>query len=138
MDATRFTIIDEQTAHEVTARVEGDNVRLAPETVADALGWELEERGLCRGDTCVPTVGAVGLVDGRGIDLRVLADLLERPLALDSKHRVAALAAPAHERARALAAGEAPDFTLPDLQGRMHSLAEHRGKKVLLIAHASW
>jgi peroxiredoxin len=33
---------------------------------------------------------------------------------------------------------EAPDFTLPDLAGRMHTLSDHRGKKVLLIAYASW
>ena len=32
----------------------------------------------------------------------------------------------------------APDFTLPDLAGHMHSLSDYRGKKVLLIAYASW
>jgi hypothetical protein len=106
--------------------------------VEEALGWTLEERGLCRGGTCVPTSGAVGLVNGRGVDLHGLADLLGRPLAVDAEHRVAALAAAAQDRSRALATLEAPDFTLPDLQGRMHSLTEHRGKKVLLIAHASW
>jgi peroxiredoxin len=33
---------------------------------------------------------------------------------------------------------EAPDFTLPDLRGRLHSLRDQRGKKTLLIAWASW
>jgi peroxiredoxin len=33
---------------------------------------------------------------------------------------------------------EAPDFTLPDLEGALHSLSDHRGKKRLLIAWASW
>jgi len=32
----------------------------------------------------------------------------------------------------------APDFTLPDLDGRLHSLSEHRGRKVLLNSWASW
>jgi peroxiredoxin len=32
----------------------------------------------------------------------------------------------------------APDFTLPDLAGRPHSLAEQRGNKVLLVVWASW
>jgi peroxiredoxin len=32
----------------------------------------------------------------------------------------------------------APDFTLPDLDGRMHSLSDYRGKKVFLLAWASW
>ena len=44
----------------------------------------------------------------------------------------------AEERAQALASLEAPDFTLPDLDGRPHSLSEHRGKKVFLVAYASW
>ena len=33
---------------------------------------------------------------------------------------------------------EAPNFTLPDMNGRAHSLADYRGKKVLLITWASW
>ena len=138
MGATRFTLIDEQKTHEVLADVDGEDVRLTPATLAVTLGWKLEPRGLCRGEVCVPTSGAAGLANERGISVRAFADLLERPLAVDVEHRVAALAAPARERTQALETLEAPDFTLPDLQGRMHSLTEHRGKKVLLIAHASW
>ena len=26
----------------------------------------------------------------------------------------------------------------PDLEGKLHSLSDHRGKKVLLVAYASW
>ncbi len=44
----------------------------------------------------------------------------------------------AADRASQLASGEAPDFTLPDLQGRLHSLSDYRGKKVLLVTYASW
>ena len=73
-----------------------------------------------------------------GIDLAELARLLGRPLALDADERAAALAAPASGRSAALASLEAPDFTLPDLAGKLHSLSEHRGKKVLLVAYASW
>ena len=138
MRATFFTLIDEQKAHEVPASVAGDEVRITPAAGALTLGWKLEARGLCRRGTCIPTANVPGLVNGQGIDLKALAGLLERPLALDVENRVAALAAPAPERTRALAALEAPDFTLPDLQGRLHSLTEHRGKKVLLLAHASW
>ena len=32
----------------------------------------------------------------------------------------------------------APDFTLPDLAGQIHTLSDYRGKKVLLVAYASW
>ena len=44
----------------------------------------------------------------------------------------------AADRAAALRSLEAPDFTLPDRTGRLHSLSEHRGKKVLLVSWASW
>jgi len=32
----------------------------------------------------------------------------------------------------------APDFSLPDMAGKNHSLAELRGKKILLVTWASW
>ena len=32
----------------------------------------------------------------------------------------------------------APDFTLPDLAARLHSLSRFKRKKVLLVAWASW
>jgi peroxiredoxin len=41
-------------------------------------------------------------------------------------------------RSDALRSLEAPDFTLPDLEGRRHSLSDQRGKKVLLVTWASW
>lgn len=44
---------------------------------------------------------------------------------------------PAHPEGR-LASLEAPDFTLPDLDGRPHSLSDYRGQKILLAAYASW
>ena len=61
-----------------------------------------------------------------------------RPVAVDPEESAAYLGAPARARAAALASLEAPNFTLPDLDGRLHSLSEHRGKKVLLVAYASW
>jgi peroxiredoxin len=33
---------------------------------------------------------------------------------------------------------QAPDFTLPDLEGKWHALSEYRGRKVLLVSWASW
>jgi hypothetical protein len=74
----------------------------------------------------------------RGVDLRAFAGLLGRPLVVDETERAAALGASAREQASLLASGVAPDFSLPDLKGQLHTLSEHRGKKVLLIAYASW
>lgn len=138
MSSIPFTIIDEQRPAEVRARVAGGRVRLPPESLQTALGFRLEPQGLCRGSLCIPIAGRAGLVSDDGVDLAALADLLDRPLALDAGAGVAALAASAGERSARLASLEAPDFALPDLSGRVHRLSEHRGKKVLLIAYASW
>jgi hypothetical protein len=138
MSALPFTVIDVQRAREVTAVVEGDRVRLPAASLEAALGWTLEPRGLCRGSVCIPTAGRPDLATEAGVDLAALAGLLERPLALDAEHRAAAPAASAAERSNRLERLEAPDFALPDLAGRVHRLSEHRGKKVLLIAYASW
>jgi hypothetical protein len=70
--------------------------------------------------------------------LEALVAAGDRPLAVDRDEGVAYLGVPASVRAARLASLEAPDFTLPDLDGRAHSLSEHRGRKVLLVAYASW
>ncbi len=137
---TSFTLLhDGETATiEVHLDLDADLVRIAPEDIRDQLGWELKPEGLCRGDVCVPVVLREQLVSEDGIDLAALADALGRPLALDPGERAAALGTAATERGALLERLEAPDFSLPDLEGRMHSLSEQRGKKVLLIAYASW
>ena len=77
-------------------------------------------------------------MDDDGIDLAAVARLLNRPLVLDADAGVAVLGGAAAERSAHLASLEAPDFTLPNLDGRLHSLRDQRGKKTVLIAWASW
>jgi hypothetical protein len=138
MASRPVTLIDEARPSTVEARVRPDGLRLAPAEVARALGWELRPEGLCRGDVCVPVRDRAMLVDDDGISLAALARVLDRPLAVDVDEGVAVLGASAAGRAARLASREAPDLTLPDLDGRLHSLRDQRGKKTLLIAWASW
>jgi hypothetical protein len=133
-----FTLIDENRRCEVDAVVEGGHVTLAAPDLERATGWALKSEGLCQGGICVPVAPSSGLVrDGR-VDLAAFASLLGRPLAMDVDARAAALGDSAHDRSTAMRTGMAPDFTLPDLSGRMHSLGDWRGRKALLIAWASW
>ena len=131
-----FTLIDDGRVLEAEAVVSGDRVTLTGG--ASVLGWEWKDEGLCRGDVCIPVRDPAALRTPDGIDLAGLAGLLGRPLALDVAERAAALAEAPSDRNAQLASLEAPDFTLPDLDGKLHSLSEHRGKKVLLVAYASW
>ncbi len=83
--------------------------------------------------------GRVALLGaGEGIERARQAEAAGRPVALDREERAAYLGVPASERAAALTSLQAPDFTLPDLAGRPHALSAQRGKKVLLVAYASW
>jgi len=95
-------------------------------------------KGLCRDDVCIPVRERAALIGDHGLALTKLADLLDRPLALDVEERAAALGTAHTSRAAEMASLEAPDFELPDIHGRLHKLSDHRGKKVLLIAYASW
>jgi len=133
-----LTLIDGERRHAIGAQFAGGRVQLDPADVEIALGWKLAPEGLCRGSVCIPVRDRASLVASGGLDLEAFAALLGRPLAVDLEERVAALGENAGDRAAALRTLEAPDFTLPDLTGRLHSLSDHRGKKVLLIAYASW
>ena len=138
MASTAFELIEGGSFHALDATVAGERVWIAPAALARATGWALKPEGLCREAVCVPVRDRAALVGADGVELAAFAAALGLPLALDLEERAAALGTPAAERGAALASLEAPDFSLPDLAGRMHTLSEHRGKKALLIAYASW
>ena len=133
-----FTIVSERSAAQVDASTDDGLLRVSAEAVERALGWELTEEGFCLGPVCYPLPPDASLVTEQGIDLAGLAALIDRPIALDEAEGAAYLGVSARERARDLELLHAPDFTLPDLDGTPHSLADYRGKKVLLVAYASW
>lgn len=133
-----LTIIDGGTPAVVAARIAGGRVRVPAVDVQRALGWEVHEDLLCRDTMCVPVTPGSALVTDDGVDLGTLAALLDRPFAVDLEERAAYLGVSAGDRAGALTSLQAPDFTLPDLDGRLHALVDHRGRKVLLVAWASW
>jgi len=133
-----FTLIEEHAAHDVEVSLDDGSVRLEPAALEQALGWSLKPEGLCRDEVCVPVGDPEALVRNGQIDLVTFADVVGQPLAMDLGERAAALGTPARDRAAALDGGDAPDFMLPDLEGKLHSPSDHRGKKVLLIVYASW
>jgi hypothetical protein len=106
--------------------------------------WELKPQGICRGDLCVPIPpGAdahfTAKRDGATyLNFTALADLMGKPWASDAKHRVWYFGPEAAQRGDALKSLQAPDFELPDLEGKPHRLSDYRGQKVFLLAWASW
>src|SRR5262249_52008503 len=122
------------------AQAIGDELWLTGRDAAAATGWEAKAEGLCRGPVCVPLPPGRErefVRDGR-LNVAALWRHLGRPVMHDARGQAWVLGRGAGERAAALRSLQAPDFTLPDPGGRLHSLADHRGKKVLLVTWASW
>jgi hypothetical protein len=133
-----FTILERDTTWRGDVRWDGDSIRLDPKALQEAVGWELKTEGLCRGSVCMPTARHAGLVDARGVDLEMLAGILQQPLVIDRDEAVAALAEAPLDHTSRVEALQAPDFALPDLTGKIHRLSDYRGKKILLHAWSSW
>ncbi len=108
--------------------------------LGEVTGWQLKPEGLCRGEVCVPLSDSARerLVDGSQVHASGLWEELGRPMLHDVSCSTWVLGEAAEERSRQLDSLEAPDFTLPDITGKLHSLSDHRGKKVLLVTWASW
>lgn len=133
-----FTILEDGCETTVDAHREGGRVLVSPEDLELSLGWTLKPEGFCRDGACVPVAGTSGVVQAGAVDLAAFAGLLGRPLALDAEAGAACLGESAAQRSAAIRGGLAPEFTLPDLAGRRHSLGDWKGRKALLIAWASW
>ena len=127
------TILSDAGEFEVQA---ADGLCVSAADAERATGWTLKPEGMCRGDLCVPL--RAEMQRGGKVDLAAFWRLLGNPVVHDERQQIWALGAGADERAAALADGMAPDFTLPDLHGKPHTLSALRGKKVFLCTWASW
>jgi len=105
---------------------------VSAEELERVTGWRLKAEGLCREDRCVPFTAS----DPGHIPLTDVTTALAAPLVHDERHALWALGA--ESGGHALTTATAPDFELPDVDGRPFRLSSLRGKKVLLVAWASW
>ena len=134
-------IYGEKESQVASASAEGDNLWLASDDVHRVTGWELKPEGVCRGEICVPIpphrrdefVSA-----DKSFNLGAFAGLLGQAVVHDDTYAVWFFGEAIDARRNHLLTLEAPDFTLPDIDGKAHSLSDYRGKKVLLLSWASW
>jgi len=104
--------------------------------LAARTGWSIKPEGACCGDQCIPL--PAGASDGTTVDARVLSERLGAPLVVDDKHGLWALGPAAAVTGRALTTAVAPDVSLPGVDGTPFQLSSMHGRKVLLVAWASW
>lgn len=109
--------------------------KVSTDELARRTGWVAKPEGLCKGAMCVPL--PPGSAENGELDLGILAERLRMPVVHDEEHGVWAVG-PASVGGRALDTAEAPELTLPDLDGNPFSLSSLRGKKVVVTSWASW
>jgi hypothetical protein len=113
-----------------------DRLDLSSEEFEQITGWDIRPEGACRDDVCVPLPPLEPDAEGR-IHVTVLAERLGMPIAHDERHRLWALGPRSGDR-RVLDTARMPELALPDFHGDAFDVASLRGRKVVLLAWASW
>jgi hypothetical protein len=117
-------------------------VTLAELTLATK--FVLKPQGICRDELCFPIPNgrrdSFLLKQGKisWFNLSEFARLAHQPFATDVENAIWYFGPRQSEQNAHTTSFMAPDFTLPDINGKAHSLKDYRGKKVLLVTWASW
>ena len=140
----RATLIYDDTATEISnADLDAGQLWITKADLARATHFEVKPQGVCRGVLCfpLPKSGRDNFVRDRQrthwFNLTAFAHLVNQPVAHDEALDTWYFGLRSDQR-QGLASLAAPDFTLPDITGKMHSLSDFRGKKVFLVTWASW
>jgi hypothetical protein len=138
------TIVYDDRATEIaSAREEADQLWITTADLKRATRFEVKPQGVCRDELCFPLPKARQQEflrkepHGAWFNLTAFAALVRQPVAHDEALGVWYFGLRADQR-QLLSSLQAPDFTLPDINGKQHSLSDFRGKKVLLVTWASW
>jgi len=146
----KVTIVSIDRATEVTtAPIAGESpvseaLWVPVDELPKLIGAELKPEGLCVGEICMPLEAAARqtLVQdhaGRSyVDLLGLAARLKQPVAAEPAEGVWSFGEIPAVREATWTNAEAPDFSLPNREGKEVKLSDFRGKKVLLLTWASW
>jgi hypothetical protein len=144
-DQRRTAVIYDGIPSEVTASSESSkDLWITMKDLKRATRFVVKPQGVCRDELCfpLPSKRKAEFISKRGavtwFNLTAFAGLVKQPVARDEKTGVWYFGKREDERGAYIASLEAPNFTLPDINGKTHSLADYRGKKLLLVTWASW
>ena len=139
------TVVYDGVATEVSVAPGGlSDLWITNSDLTRATRFVIKPQGVCRDELCfpLPKNRKAEFVSKKGtttwFNLSEFARLIKQPFVTDQKNGVWYFGARAAEQNGYLASLAAPNFTLADLNGKLHSLADFRGKKVLLVTWASW
>lgn len=152
--ASRRVVIYDNVATEVAAppttfAATNDDLWVTLGDLTRATKFALKPQGVCRDELCfpIPKARKSAFLSAQGkitwFNLSEFARLLRQPTAHDAsvgeaKDAVWFFGPRSEEQNSFVSSLIAPNFKLPDANGKLHSLSEFRGKKVLLLTWASW
>ena len=111
------------------------SLRVPASEFSSVTGWDAKPEGMCRGEVCIPAPGAL---DNGAVNIETAAARLGMPIVHDTEHGVWSLgAATATGRTLATAVARFPS-SLIDAMGRGFDFASLRGRRIIMIAWASW
>jgi hypothetical protein len=117
---------------------------VAPDDLPRVNDFVLKPEGACLAELCIPVrqdrdSELFVTRAGQGwFNVSELARRLQQAFVVDHEHAVWSFGNIPVTRNTFLQSAMAPDFALPDRDGKLVRLSDFRGKKVLLITWASW
>jgi hypothetical protein len=142
-EARPIVIYDDVVTTVDVADKQSDQLWITTSDLTRAMRFELKPQGVCRDELCFPLpksrqVEFLRKVSGKTwFNLAAFARLVRQPVAHDAPLSTWYFGLRSDQQ-QALTSLQAPNFTLPDIDGKSHSLSDFRGKKVLLVTWASW
>jgi len=141
---TRVVIYDGVATEVAVAPNPPNDLWITTSDLTRATRFVIKPQGVCRDELCfpLPKNRKSEFVSKKGattwFNLGEFAKLIRQPVVTDPKNGIWYFGTRDAEQNGYLTSLAAPNFSLPDLNGRMHSLTDFRGKKVLLVTWASW
>lgn len=135
-------VATEVAPHSASGLAANDDLWITLADLKRATKFVVKPQGICRDQLCFPIPRARRAAflskqkTSTWFNLSEFARLLRQPIAHEAD--VWFFGPRPDEQNSYIGSLVAPNFTLPDRHGKPHSLADFRGKKVLLLTWASW
>jgi hypothetical protein len=143
-NSSHVVIYDGRATTVTPSSVKTNDLWISTKDLKLATRFEIKPQGVCRDKLCFPLPKSRKqefVSKEKSItwfNLSEFARLIKQPFTTDQKNGIWYFGPRLEESNAFVSSLEAPNFTLPDLSGKLHSLSDFRGKKVLLITWASW
>jgi hypothetical protein len=141
----RATVLYQDRTVEIARTLDDPNdLWVVPEDLPRVNDFVLKPEGACLAELCVPVRQDrdselfVTRAGQAWFNVTELARRLQQSFVADHEHAVWSFGNIPVTRNAFLQSAVAPDFALPDRDGKLVRLSDFRGKKVLLITWASW